>query len=296
MRMNRIETVSVLLWLGVIIQAVVPASINAQAVAEREQQITMDIQRSQFADSFETLLAGEREIVIVEQASNTPLTRGVAVLIGESGHGPFSQHNLTELATLLNDYGWVTMTMPAPTAVFFDKKPATEMADEGNNAEMEEKTVHPKSGLVAVDQKEFEQQEQQLMLQLQAIVPKTQQYPGFFLVIAQGTSAAWLSKIYSEKKLGLPDALVVVSPYWPERDYNMLLPQLISATEMPVLDVYSRWDNEWSHNTFLKRKVAAEKALKLHYRQRELIGQTLDTEQYKLLSKEIYGWLTHMGW
>lgn len=272
---------------------------SAQAVADREQQLLLDVQRSEFADRYETLLAGERELVVVTQESTTPLTKGVAVIIGESGVGPFNQNSAAELATLMNQYGWVSMVMPAPTSAFYAEGTTSAAApaqDQPDTVPNSQQTIHPKQGPVVLEQSEFDRQEQQFLLQLQAIVPKTQQYPGFFLVIAQGTSAAWLAKIYSEQKLALPDALVVVSPYWPERAYNQQLPDLLANTQMPVLDIFSQWDNEWGKRTTADRKISAEKALKLHYRQRELIGQMIDKEQYKLLSKEIYGWLTQMGW
>ncbi len=275
---------------------------HAQAVADREQQLLLDVQRSEFADSYETLLAGEREVVVVTQESTTPLTKGVALIIGESGLGPFNQNSAAELANMMNQYGWVSMVMPAPTSAFFaplEASPAVAAQNASNETEPSsdtEQSVHPRQGPVVLEEAEFNQQEQQLMLQLQAIVPKTQQYPGFFLVIAQGTSAAWLGKIYSEQKLGLPDALIVVNPYWPQRAYNQQIPEILANTQMPVLDVFSRWDNKWGKRTVADRKVAAEKNLKLHYRQRELIGQMIDKEQYRLLSKEIYGWLTQMGW
>ena len=280
---------------------------------EKDQQMLADLQRNLMPDKMEVLLAGEREVALLINESTTPITRGVAILMGETGYSPLSQHSLAPLAGLLNDYGWVTMIMATPSTGFYnyqveetpagsgetsqgDTQTNTEQSSPSQNDSSRPEPVHPKQGLVGIEQGDFERQEQQLLQQLQAVVQRTQQYPGFFLVIAQGTTAAWLSKLYSEKRLDTPDALVIVSPFWPDRQYNMLLPELIAKTEFPVLDIYSPWDNEWSLETHEKRRVAATKGLKLHYRQRELIGQAIDAEQHKLLSKEIYGWLTHMGW
>ena len=65
---------------------------------------------------------------------------------------------------------------------------------------------------------------------------------------------------------------------------------------MPVLDLHSSQDNGWSQKTVARRQVAAVKSLKLQYRQRELLGFNKYLQYNAYLSKEIYGWLSHMGW
>ena len=300
MRKRKVNVES--LWRFVFIITVLMPGTFAHGL-EKDQQLLMDLQRDLMPDRLDTLLAGEREVALLINESTTPITRGVAVLLGETGHSPLGYKNLAPLAELLNGYGWVTMIMTPPTTGFFNYQPvaATAVAEPTASPAAETQSqadtpIHPKTGLQSFSQEDFSRHEQQLMLQLQAVVERTRQYPGFFLIIAQGTTAAWLTKLYSEKDLELPDAMVVVSPFWPDRNYNNQIPELLAKTEFPVLDIYSPWDNEWSLETSEKRKIAAVKGLKLHYRQRELIGQALNTEQYHLLSKEIYGWLTYMGW
>lgn len=266
---------------------------SASYESDREQQITLDIVRSKFADSYETLLVGEREMIAIVNEATTPITRGVAVLVGETGQSPLSHDSLAPLIPLLNQYGWVTMLMPAPASAFFDSSIDTEAT---LPAEQAEESINPLSGLAVLDDEVFEKQETELMQQLQTIVQRSNDYPGFLVVVAQGSSAAWITKIYSEKTLPSPDALVIVSPYWPDRKYNILIPELVANTDMPVLDFYSRSDNKWATATQPRRKIIAEKVLKLHYRQREIISQRFDAERYEIMSKDIYGWLTHMGW
>jgi hypothetical protein len=65
---------------------------------------------------------------------------------------------------------------------------------------------------------------------------------------------------------------------------------------MPVLDLYNSRDNEWSQATVTQREIATIKSLKLQYRQRELLGFNQYRQYNAYLSKEIYGWLSHMGW
>ena len=60
------------------------------------------------------------------------------------------------------------------------------------------------SAVTTIDNQAFVKHEQQLVSLLQAVFEKSQEYPGYFLVISKGTSAAWLSKIYAEKTLVSP--------------------------------------------------------------------------------------------
>ena len=65
---------------------------------------------------------------------------------------------------------------------------------------------------------------------------------------------------------------------------------------MPVLDLYSSDDNGWAQKTVAQREIAAIKSLKLQYRQRELLGFNTHQHYSVYISKEIYGWVSHMGW
>jgi hypothetical protein len=257
---------------------------------DKNQQFKLDIKRAMFADNYELINVGDEELILIVQQSTSPFSRGTAVLIGEAGRGPLSQDNLAPLATYLNKYGWTTMLISAPT-VGVDNLPQTD-----DSEQTADDKINSLVGLRPIDPQAFEQQEQQLIERLQALKTKSEAYPGFFIVISKGTTAAWLSKLYAEEKLATPDALVVISPYWPQRSYNRLIADQLAQTAMPVLDIYSPWDNEWSLLTQPQRLIAATKALKLHYRQRQLIGQPYEPQQHRYISKEIYGWLSHMGW
>lgn len=274
-----------------LLYATLSLPLAALQLADTDEQ---DIRHNQFADQFEVLLVGEQSIPIVITEANTAITRGVAVLLSEAGRSPFSQHGLTYLTQSLNDVGWVTMVMPAPSVGFWPDNSAQANIDAENSPD--EPLISARTGNSHIEQAAFAQHEQLLISQMRAIVEKSIAYPGFFLVIAQGTSAAWLTKIYAEKSLDTPDGLVVLSPYWPDRFYNQQLPAWLAATPMPVLDVFSPWDPGWSKDTVEQRKIEAVKSLKMVYRQRELTGQKLDQQQFLRLGKEIYGWLTYLGW
>jgi hypothetical protein len=271
----------------------VSITLSVSAMQDRDSLLN-DVRNSHFQDSYDTVLVGEQEILLVVKESATPITRGVAVIVRESGHGAYDSQGMAKLSEYLNQVGWVTMVMPAPHDGFALKIDDTEEPESPPATDGDPPPT--RAGLVMVSADSFAAHEQQLAAQMQAVVSKTRQYPGFFMVIAQGTSAAWLTKLYSENALPAPDAMVAIAPHWPQREYNIQLPDWIANTTMPYLDIYSQWDSEWAKATIQDRKIEANKALKMVYRQRELIGQHMDAEQYRLLGKEIYGWVTSMGW
>jgi hypothetical protein len=263
-------------------------AINQQALDKS------DLERALFPESYQTLTVGEQQILLIVSENTSPITRGVAVMVGESGRSMVSNNSLSPLSTQLNSLGWVTMVMPTPkiglsTPLNEETEPSGE--DPSNTA-----TILAKSVPASIDGERFLIHEQQLILQMRAVMGKSNDYPGFLLVIAQGTSAAWLAKIYAEDKLDVPDAFVAISPYWPAREYNIKLADYLANTAMPVLDIYSNRDNKWSLQSYPARQVAATKVLKMHYRQREIIGLAIENQHSNYLSKEIYGWLSYMGW
>lgn len=302
-------------FLNLLFAALLCAPIFAAPNTQLLQRL--DIQRGLFADTYQSLdVEGEPSYYVLRE-NTTAITRGVAVMIADTGVSIVGHEGFAALADELNKIGWVTILLPAPDSGFepftsdeavpgeqgsVEKEPANDNADNILPSDTIADIVVAteiginKSAVTTIDTRAFAKHEQQLIALLQAAREKSQEYPGFFLVISKGTSAAWLSKIYAEKNLDTPDAFVAVSPYWPDRELNLRLPQWLASTSMPVLDLYSSWDNGWALETANLRKIAAVKALKLQYRQRELLGFTMQSQHNVYLGKEIYGWISHMGW
>jgi hypothetical protein len=297
----------------------------SQSLATPDNQLLrkLDIQRGLFADSYQIFEIDEQPIIYVLQENTTAITRGVAVLIADSGIPIVGQEGFAALANELNKIGWVTILLPASDIGFMytteseaaleddatttdAESPLPSDTDTDTGIDADTQVSSPtaplldldinKSAVTTIDEQAFLKHEQQLVSLLQAVIEKSQEYPGFFLVISKGTSAAWLSKIYAEKTLATPDAFVMISPYWPDRKLNQRLPQWIANTPMPVLDLYSSSDNAWARKTVTQREIATIKALKLQYRQRELLGFTVHQQHSTYIGKEIYGWIRHMGW
>jgi hypothetical protein len=274
---------------------------------------TLDIQRGLFSDTYQSLTIDDQSVIYILQENTTAITRGVAVMVADTGIPIAGQEGFSALAQELNKIGWVTILLSAPEAAFIpmiernpvtteevtDAAPADNSNDEPQELNISTKLANfdvSKSAVNVIENQAFIKHEQLLVSLLQAVAEKAREYPGFFLVISKGTSAAWLSKIYAEKSLDTPDAFVAISPYWPDRKHNQRLPEWIANTSMPVLDLHSSWDNSWAKNTVKLRENAAVKALKLQYRQRELLGFNMHQQYNTYISKEIYGWLSHMGW
>ena len=293
------------------------AVLCSHSLAAPDKQLLrqLDIQRGLFADNYQSFDIDDQTIIYVLQENTTAITRGVAVLVADSGIPIVGQEGFAALANELNKIGWVTILLPAPDIGFMpnieQELPITDEAITTPEAEINTATdtqvsspsTSPiadldmsKSAVTNIDEQVFVKHEQQLVSLLQATIEKSQEYPGFFLVISKGTSAAWLSKIYVENTLEAPDAFVAIGPYWPDRKRNQRLPEWIANTSMPVLDLYSDWDNGWARKTVFQRQIAAVKSLKLQYRQRELLGFNMHLQHSAYISKEIYGWISHMGW
>lgn len=272
----------------------------------------LDLQRGLFTDTYQHFDINGQPIIYVLQENTTAMTRGVAVMIADSGIPLVSQQGFSALADELNKVGWVTILLPAPdigfmptlaqdVAVENDEKIAVaEETDTSTEKQIPSASIVDlnisQSAVTSIDEQAFIEHEQQLVALLQATIKKSQEYPGFFLVISKGTSAAWLSKIYAQKTLAAPDAFVAISPFWPDRELNQRIPQWVASTPMPVLDLYNNQDNGWSQTTVAQRKIATVKSLKLQYRQRELLGFNKYRQYSTYVGKEIYGWVSHMGW
>ncbi len=251
---------------------------------------TDDVKRRLSENQFEILLAGEQEVAVIIQESTVAISKGAVIMLSDTGQTPLGSRALDAVATLLNQYGWTTL-LAAPPIIGLSQD--TGDTDQDNNTVEE---VLPTSGLQVIIQNNFDTHQQQLQLLMQSLLDKSAEYPGFVVVLSEGTTAAWLAKMYNEQLITEPDAFVSMSAYWPQVDLNEQIAGYLANTSFPVLDMYSQWDNKWTITTAEKRKIAAVKALKLHFRQTELVGVPIGQGQHQYITKQIIGWLTFMGW
>ena len=247
--------------------------------------LTTDIKQNQPADDIIQLLAGTEEISIKTQQASVPLTRGVAIIVSESTYGLFGDSGVSSIAVSLNQWGWLTLILPAPMLSFSN-----------DNNLSPEQVLNARSSLAAFNQEGLTRYSLALSQRIEAALNAVQSTPGYRLVISHGISSAGIIRLYSQGSLVEPDGLVVAGPFWPESNLNGQLPIQLAKTAFPVLDITNEWDNRWSQKTQTLRLTEAITELKMHYRQREIVGTEYNQVQYDYLAKEIYGWLSYLGW
>ncbi|EOD54232.1 DUF3530 family protein [Aeromonas molluscorum] len=112
---------------------------------------------------------------------------------------------------------------------------------------------------------------------------------GFKLLLAQGTSAAWVSNLIASEKLPAPDALVLLDGFFPNPQSNQTLAKQIAQGTIPTLDLYQEQGGNWSLQAAQIRRQESRRSHKLNYRPYALMA--LDETPGR-----IQGWLTHLGW
>ncbi|MBT0585368.1 DUF3530 family protein [Alteromonas oceanisediminis] len=263
----------------------IASSANAQETLSSSALFTQDIQASMPLGETQVIVAGTDEVPVKIAPATAPLTRGVAIIVTESLQGIFGTQGVSSVAEQLNGWGWTTLTMPAPAVLFSSNHNPTAITDV--NARSAMPPIHPES---------LTRYSLALSQRLEAAFAEIQSTPGYRLLISHGIASAGLIRLYAQGNVIEPDGLVVAGPFWPQRDLNDDIPMQLAQTTFPVLDLTNEWDNRWSVLTEKQRKVRAATELKMHYRQRDINGTQYNTQQYQSVGKNIYGWMTFLGW
>lgn len=271
--------------LKVILLVGLSSHVYSQETLSPTALLTADIQQRQPASEVTQLLAGREEISVRTQEATVPLTRGVAIIVTEAKHGLFGGSGVSSIADSLNKWGWFTLILPAPMLNFSN-----------DNSLMPEETLNARSSLSPFNQEGLTRYSLALSQRIEAAFNTVESTPGYRLIISHGVSSAGLIRLYSQGSLIEPDGLVVAGPFWPQSQLNRELPTQLALTAFPVLDLTNEWDNRWSQKTQTLRSTKATTELKMHYRQRDIVGTEYNQQQYHYLAKEIYGWLTFLGW
>ena len=260
-------------------------NVMAQETLSSSALLNTDIQQRQPTEDITQLLAGSEEISIKVRPATVPLTRGVAIIITEAQYGVFGENGVSSITESLNDWGWLTLVLPAPMLNFTSE-----------NGLAPDQPLNSRSVLESINDEALTRYSIALSQRLEAALNAVQTTPGYRLLISHGVSSAGLIRLYSQGTMLEPDGLVVAGPFWPQSRLNRELPLQLAQTQFPVLDLTNEWDNRWSQQTQDERRIKAVTELKIHYRQRDIVGADYNRQQYYYLAKEIYGWLTFLGW
>jgi hypothetical protein len=310
----------------VLLSGTVSLSVAAQS-APYTELTSADMQYQLHSDQFTLIDVGQNKVPILISLSEQPITKGVVLIIGDADMPLGRQDSLSHVAKYLPSIGWTTVVMPSlglnldsnmvipiassDTEVINDKQKANaddvtisaaEQASKNSISEKKEDTVarriNSSSAVSAASEAALMVYSQQVEVYLAATLTHMQTTMGHRIVVTQGITAATIAKLVSERVTLMQqiDALVINNPYWPIRKLNNKLPMVIAQTSIPVLDLVSQWDNNWSKQTERKRRIKARTELKEVYRQADIIGQPLDQIQMQYIARQIKSWTTYLGW
>ena len=250
-----------------------------------------DISHAFSPEELTQISVGEERVPVFESSSNLALSRGVAIILAEQSPQGLPLSSAIQLSYMLNDKGWHTLVSPAPIPLTQNK-----------NDDIPE-TLHPKSDSRA-HVFDYTLHSQHLMLLMQALNTHLDNHQGYNMVIAHGMNAAQLLDLGAQNAISLPSTLVTIAPYWPNTKNNKRIPELITHTECPILDLSIPYLNSWEQQTVKTRKTLANTSLKLHYRQLVLTAPNVKIEPaeneknpyIQLIASSILGWTRYLGW
>lgn len=253
-----------------------------------EYQIaSADLLRYAPETEIKSLIAGESQFTALISEQDGSVIRGSALLLPDISLHPNQSATFYQLRYALNQYGWISVAGIMPEIMHQQLK---------DELQLKQLIERPNNTLDVVLEDTQKQYINQLQLVMSSMLEEASAYPGLRMIVAQGATAGWLVEGLASQQLEMPDVLVLISPYLPDQKLNQKLPAKIAQLPVPILDVWSERDNPWAKATVMARKKASKRYLTMHYRQRELFGfRGLETTDARL-GKEIYGYVTYLGW
>jgi hypothetical protein len=188
----------------------------------------------------------------------------------------------------LNEYGWVTFSSGS-------FEPYTNMPDV-NKDKLAEYLSRPKASPEHLPSDLQQDHLTRLQMRLNSLANEASAYAGVNMLIVQGVSAGYVVQLLQQGLIDSPDVLVLLQPYFPDQIANKKLSKMIAELDVPILDVWSEYDNPWAKSTVKKRQQFANKLLTMHYRQRQIFGDQGWEQRDARLTKEIVGYIAYLGW
>lgn len=289
----------------------------------KARQHAADIQHYVDEAQIQFLQANDEEFVALFREQTTGMSKGTAIIVPDLEQSIYHQAAISGLYEKLNHYGWnsLLLTMPDELSPILDSTSVDDAAPQ----EAEQENANVAIGTVNEDnpdaedslqtdgsdpnnlslkafhiepvynEKEMETIAEFIGQRLAAAQDFAANYPGYFLVICQGKSCAWIIQLIVDGEMFEPDALVMLSAFMPQKNYNLQLAQHVAESEVAILDLYQANDNSWVLNNVGIRKALARKNFKVDFRQRQLhTGMNYHGQQSRTL-KEIYGFITASG-
>lgn len=218
------------------------------------------------ADEITELMAGDKSFLALKRAAFTAKVKGTILFVPDWSQHAASPKYLNLLRKELNDYGWDTLAIAVPAA------PSENETEDLDSYKL------------------------QLQQRISAAMASIAANQNAIIVVAQGSSGAFLSQLYADKKLPEPQSLILLEAYLPQAEQQRSLPLAIAKQQVPTLDLMQQQGNQQIAAQWQLRKQLARQQQKLLYRQREISGLMAQAETQQRVLKEIYGWLSYQGY
>ncbi len=251
---------------------------------ELTKQHKEDLKHYLADEQVKPLLAGPDDYLTLVKRYTSANSKGVVILLPEWQQGATNPKAINYLRNELPAKGWSTI------AIQPSNKP------EG----------YPSSAITVEQQKEenqlaLKEYKSKLNSMLNAVMNTARKYPGIVLVIAQGNNAALLIDIYSQDSSLQPNALIMLSSYRQSNhalinSVNEQFAHQVASSELPILDLYLKYDNPLVLNKAAQRKAFSKQEMKVYYRQRQLNNTVTGYYPEEELFSQINSWLKAIGW
>ncbi|MAD73703.1 MAG: hypothetical protein CML20_02675 [Rheinheimera sp.] len=250
-------------WL--LIATVIQFAATAQEPPPIQQLWQRDVQRQILASEVTELVSATGSFMALQRQALTSYTKGTAILVPDWAERPVSPDYLEPLRVQLNDYGWHTLAIMAPPPAEFSLE--------------QDATTY----------------QQLLAERVQAALSEAQLQGGNIIVIAKGSNAALLNRLYVTNQLESPTAFIMLGAYLADVNLNRELAGFIAEQSIPTLDISHQRDNRFANANLKLRQQLVQRNLKTNYRQRQLTGTFYDEDINAWVLKEITGWLHSIG-
>lgn len=250
---------------SILLALILQAAAVAQQVPTQQQLWQQDLQQQILATELIELSTGTDSFTVLQREALTSFSKGTAILVPDWAEHPASPDYINALRQQLNDFGWHTLAIMAPPPAEFD-----------------------------IEQNATDYQ-QQLAERMLAAIRLAETQGGNIIVIAKGSNAALLNRLYNSDEVAAPAAFIMLGAYLADVKLNRELANHIAKQSIPTLDISHQRDNRFANANLKLRQQLVNRNLKAQYRQRQLTGTFYDADIHAWVLKEITGWLQSIG-
>jgi len=250
-------------------------------------QYNTDLKHYLPKDKVKPILVGTTEYLTLVNESISANHKGVVILIPDWQQGIVNPKAINFLANALPKQGWTTISIQplAKPANFPSIAEKLSTQQEENKKQLDD-YILPFSKLI------------------DAVTKQAIEYPGIVLVVAQGNLGALLLQSYSDdavEEITKPNAVILLSSFALAGEQlitasNLAFAKTLADSEIAVLDLYLKFDNNLVLNHIAQRLAYAKQEMKVYYRQRQLTNTVLGFYPEQALLTQINSWLKSIGW